>query len=423
MSLRSLGLRLLLIAAIVLVRSSAVAADDTPEGSSTSEKPSTEAKQDAPKTKGSLKDESSKHVTLEMASYADTDHVTVFSPSVAGAIENVTQGASIRGSYLVDVVSAASVDIVSTATPRWHEVRQAGGIEAEYKPHEFGISIGGSGSAEPDYISYGAGLAMTQDFNEKNTTLLLGYGYSHDIAGRHGTPFSVFGRPLDRGTFNAGVTQVIDRATVGSVALDAIFETGDQSKPYRYIPMFSPQVAAQVPLGASIDWVTANRLPERPLEQLPLVRRRFALTARVGHRFEGSTVRVEERLYDDSWALLASTSDVRWIFDLGRRFEIWPHARVHIQSGVNFWQRAYISDSSPTGGFNLPEYRTGDRELGPLRTLSGGGGIRWFFGSDADPQAWSLSLVSDVMYSSFLNDLYLTGRTGNITSLTLEGEL
>jgi hypothetical protein len=409
----------LLAALVVLAPSPRALADDneTPDSSSA---PAPAA---APKPKAApLQDTSTKRATLEMATYADTDHVTVISPSISASIENVTQGASIRGSYLVDVVSAASVDIVSTATPRWHEVRNAGTLEAEYKPHEFGVSIGGSGSVEPDYVSYGAGIAVSQDLNEKNTTLLFGYGYSHDIAGRHQTPFSVFARPLDRNTLNAGITQVVDRATVASVALDTIFEDGDQSKPYRYIPMFAPNVASQVPLGASIAWVTANRLPERPLEQLPLSRQRFALTGRLGHRFESSTLRLEERIYDDSWQLLASTSDAKWLFDLGRRFVLWPHARFHVQSAVNFWERAYVSDTSGTS-FNLPEFRTGDRELGPLRTVTGGAGLRWFFGSNADPQAWSLSVVGDVMHTSFLNDIYLTGMTGVITSLTVEGEL
>ena len=34
-----------------------------------------------------------------------------------------------------------------------------------------------------------------------------------------------------------------------------------------------------------------------------------------------------ERVYADSWLLVASTTDARWIFDLGRRFAIWPHAQ------------------------------------------------------------------------------------------------
>jgi hypothetical protein len=375
------------------------------------------AKPPAPK----LQDASTKRATLEMASYTDSDHVTVYSPSIAASVDNVTQGMSLRGSYLVDVVSAASVDIVSTASRAWHEVRQAGTLETEYKPHDFGVTIGGSMSTEPDYLSYGIGLAITQDLDEKNTTLTAGYGYGHDISGRSGTPFAVFSRVIEHGTFNLGLTQVVNKSTVASLSGDLVLDDGDQSKPYRYIPMFAPNVAPNVPLGASIAYVTANRLPERPLEQLPLSRQRYAITGRLGHRFEASTLRLEERVYADSWLLVASTTDARWIFDLGRRFAIWPHAHFHVQSAVNFWQRAYTASASTSWG--LPEFRTGDRELGPLRTVSGGGGIRAFLGSHADPQQWSVTLQGDVMYTGFLDDLYTTSRTGTIGTLTFEGEL
>ena len=357
-----------------------------------------------------------------MASYSDSDHITVYSPSVAGSIENVTQGMSLRGSYLVDVVSAASVDIVSTASRAWHEVRHAGTIETEYKPHEFGVTIGGSVSSEPDYLSYGLGFAVAQDLDEKNTTLTAGYGYGHDVASRGPTPFAIWSRIIEHSTLNLGVTQVVNKSTVASLSADMVLDSGDQSKPYRYIPMFTADVAARVPRGASIDAVNANRLPERPLEQLPLNRQRYAVTGRLGHRFDASTIRLEERVYADSWLLIASTTDARWIFDLGRRFALWPHAHFHMQSGVNFWERAYVS-TNVNGSWNLPEFRTGDRELGPLRTVEGGGGIRAFLGSNADPQAWSLTLQGDAMYTNFLDDLYTTSRTGFLGTLTFDGEL
>jgi hypothetical protein len=370
-------------------------------------------------------DTARKRASLEMAAYNDSDHVTVFTPSVKVGVDN-TSGASLSGSYLVDVVSAASVDIVSTASQRWQEVRQAGDLSGEYKPHDFGVGVGGSVSREPDYLSYGGFVTLTKDFDEKNWTITGGYGYSHDTAGRCGadgvcTPFSVFARELDRGSFNGGLSWVVDAASLASVSMDVIIENGDQSKPYRYIPMFSPAVAGAVPRGAPIGWVNAYRLPERPLEQLPLELHRAALTGRYAHRFDGSTVRLEERVYDDDWGLVASTSDARWIVDLGQRFELWPHIRFHGQSAVTFWKRAYVSGS--LSGWDLPEYRTGDRELGPLVTLGAGLGARAYLGSKGRPEQFALQLAWDGMYTSFLDDLYVTDRTAMLGALTFLGEL
>jgi hypothetical protein len=394
------------------------------DSANTADKP--EKARSALKDSAELTDTATERASVEFADYTDSDHVTVITPSIALGIENVS-GASLSGTYLVDIVSAASADIVSTASSRWLEVRQAGSVSTQYKPRDFGVAVGTSVSSEPDYLSYGAYALVTKDFEEKNWTAFFGYGFSHDTIGRCGqgtgnggcTSFSVFSRPLQRGSFNGGVNFVIDRESLGSITGDVVIENGDQSKPYRYIPMFAPNVAPNVQAGASIDWVNQHRLSERPLEQLPLSRRRLALTARYAHRFDGSTVRLEERVYDDSWGLLASSSDARWIFDLGDRFALWPHARFHVQSEVSFWQLAYVSIGP---GWNLPAYRTGDRELGPLWTTEGGLGIRWYLGSNAEPRKLSLQLTGDGIYTSFLDDLYLSSRTAFLGALSFDGE-
>jgi hypothetical protein len=409
--LRRMAILVVALIGAFCVRGSIAWADDSPTLST----PSTPKAEETPSAV-KLDDNTTKHVSFEMATYKDTDNITVFTPSIGLGIDNVTTGASLRGRYLVDVVSAASVDIVSTASRRWTEGRQAGTLTAEYKPHDFGASISGAVSSEPDYLSYGFSAGITKDLDEKNTTLAFGYGYGHDTIGRSRTPFAEFSRTVERGSFNGGITQIINRTTVGSLALDVVIENGDQSKPYRYIPMFSADVAGMVPKGASIAWVTANRLPERPLEQLPLERHRFALSGKIAHRLSGSTVRLDERVYTDSWGLNASTTDARWIFDVGRRVALWPHVRFHAQTPVTFWQRAYVSGA----GWDLPEYRTGDRELGPLWTTTGGGGVKVYLGSKGDPESLSVSLTGDASYTSFLNDLYLTSRTSFLGAFTLE---
>src|SRR5579864_4111212 len=167
-----------------------------------------------------VEDTATERAGMEFATYGDSDHVTVITPSIHGTIENAS-GATLSGSYLVDVVSAASADIVSTASSRWQEVRQAGVISGTYKPHNFGVGVGGSVSSEPDYLSYGGHAMIIADFDQKNWTLTLGYGFSHDTAGRCGTggqctPFSVFSRTLQRGSFNAGIAWVVDHESLAS---------------------------------------------------------------------------------------------------------------------------------------------------------------------------------------------------------------
>ena len=68
--------------------------------------------------------------------------------------------------------------------------------------------------------------------------------------------------------------------------------------------------------------MNAARLPERVLEQLPTSRNRFSMSGRLAHRFQSSTLRLDERLYADSWLLLATTTDARYLVDASKRFEM-----------------------------------------------------------------------------------------------------
>jgi hypothetical protein len=352
--------------------------------------------------------------------YADSDHVTVVTPVATAELAKPADGWAVRGQYLADIVSAASVDIVSTASQRWNEVRHAGALAGSYETSGAGVRVQGSLSSEPDYVSLSAGGAGTLDFAKGSHTALLGYFRSHDRVGRAGTSFDVFSRTLDADAFTAGVTLTLDRSTNLSLMTDLVFERGDSSKPYRYIPMFSASVAPTIPKGASIELVNQERLGARPLEQLPLERQRYALTARLGHRFDAGTLRVDERAYVDSWYLKATTTEARYFFDLSRRFMVWPRARFHAQTGAAFWERAYVGALAADGSLTLPRLRTGDRELGPLATVGIGVGGSCSLGRGAHPQLLRLVLQADVIHTEFFDTLYTTSRNAALVALGVE---
>ncbi len=351
----------------------------------------------------------------EMGVYSDTDHVAVLTPSVSGHVEDPGAGWSVEGTYLVDVISAASVDIVSTASSRWTEVRQAGDARAAYKPADLGVTAQGSVSSEPDYFAYAAGGYVTRDLDQRNLSLVLGYGYGRATIGRTGTPFSVYSHSFDHHVFNGGLTTLLDRRTVLAVSADVTLESGDSSKPYRYVPLFAADVASSVPAGASLQQVTSLRLAPRILERLPFSRDRFGVTARLARRVVGATLRVEGALYADSWGLKSFSGDGRWMIDLDSRWAIGPHVRYYVQAPVSFWKLAYVGTSD-----SVPAFRTGDRELGPLMNLTAGARARWNLGPPAEVDAWSLNAALDATYTGFFDDLYITRRTSLLSTLMLE---
>jgi len=357
------------------------------------------------------------HLSAGYGQYADSDHVFVETPTLDGTVSNPVAGWSVGASYLADVISAASVDIVSTASQNWKEVRQEGRIRASYQRQTFGVEANGGVSDEPDYLSWSAGGAVTQDLLDKNVTWKLGYAHGRDIAGRTGTPFSVFSEVLDRNAVNASLTLVLSRTTIAAFIGDAVFEDGNQAKPYRYIPLFVP--GTYVPRGAPIDLVNSLRVSARPLERLPDSRQRYALTGRLAHRYRRATLRLDERLYVDSWLLKATTSDVRYFFDVSPRLELGPHARIHAQTSVNFWQRAYVFGP----GAQYPALRTGDRELGPLVNVTGGWTVRLGLGKSTAPTSWVLSFDLNATSTQYLDDLYVTRRISGLGEVTVETDL
>lgn len=355
--------------------------------------------------------------STEVGGYIDSNATSVLTPSVGINVESPTAGWGVSGRYLVDIVSAASPDIVSTASPHWTEIRQAGNLGARYKPGTFGVSVNASTSYTSDYLALSAGAQVTQDLDEKNLTLIAGYGYGHDTIGRSRTPFSVFSHTLGYHSLQAGVSRIVNPSLVIGVYGDAVLENGDQSKPYRYIPIFAPSVAASIPVGASPTLVANSRIQAKPLEQLPLERERYALTVRLAWRGDnGTTLRVEERGYADTWGLKASTTDARYFIDLSQRWTIWPHARFNVQNSVSFWKRAYTAN----GLNDLPALRTGDRELSSLFTAGGGGGVRIALGKAGSVDDLVLTTTIDAFYTSFADTIYVKERLSALAATALE---
>jgi Protein of unknown function (DUF3570) len=365
---------------------------------------------------------------FDMGAYSDTDHVSVFSPSINATISSPTAGWNVGGSYLVDIVTAASPDIVSEASSYYREVRNAGTLTGGYKPGLYGVQATANVSREPDYLSLGGGLALTGDFNDKRITPRLAYNYTHDTIGISSTPFSVYHQTFQVNQVEASSTFVLSPTSLILVGGTVDFERGNQSKPYRYVPLFPDDVVGRVPVGADIDLVNSVRLPMRPQENLPDQRNRYAVGVRFAHRFTSSTLRVEERLYYDSWQQVATTTDVRYLIDFARRLRVWPHVRFNAQNGANFYQLAYAatiapaSKDNPAGSISIPLYRTDDRELSPLATGTAGGGFRIALTSPEAKAQYGLSLQTDVAYTQFFNALFVENRTAIFGTISFDAE-
>ncbi|WP_394836874.1 DUF3570 domain-containing protein [Pendulispora rubella] len=368
-------------------------------------------------------------VGLEMSAYTDTLNVHVMSPGITAAVISPTAGWNVGGSFLADFVTAASPDIVSTASGHFVERRYGGSLGGGYKPGKFGAQGNAGISSSPDYLSISGGIAITGDFNDKLITPRISYSHSDETIGRNDSPFAnVPGnhlgdkRKLFVNAFEAGCTFVLSPTSVLVLGASLDTERGDQSKIYRYVPMFSPSVASKVTPGLPANLVNANRLAYRPQEQLPNERDRYAGALRFVHRFTTATLRLEERLYYDTWSIKATTTDLRYMQDIGKHLRVWPHIRFHAQTGANFYRLAYAAATKDDGTIVIPTYRTGNRELSPLMSATVGFGARIALGETEATTQYALTVTGDYMYTYYFNSLYTVSRQAFYASLGFEVE-
>lgn len=295
--------------------------------------------------------------------YSDTDNVFVVSPQVAAHRELDDQGGEASARVAIDVISAASVDVVSQATSGFTEVRKEAALAGS---HRIGAILPGLRyrfSDEPDYRSHTVGATASRDFADHDTTVALSYDLGFDTVGRTGTPFGAWSRHLTIHTGEVGVTQVVSPRAVVRGSYSLTVQRGYMEKPYRYVPLFDMATLADLEraggeLGA--DEVDAYRLPERPPEAVPDLRLRHAIAVR-GLRYFPSigAAQLDYRFYIDSWGVQAHTLDAALRIPIGR-FRLDLEDRVHYQRAADFWARTYVVD----GDRQIPALRSLDRELG-----------------------------------------------------------
>jgi tetratricopeptide (TPR) repeat protein len=349
------------------------------------------------------------HLGLDVSAYTDTTAVNVLTPGVQGSVTSPTAGWNVGGSYLLDVLSAASPDLVASASRRFHDERHAASLFGGYKPGRFGGQVFGNYSQERDYISRSLGLSLSGDFMDKQVTPSIGFTHTQDTIGRTGVDYDVYSKPFAINEFAAGVTTILSPTSLLVTGVTVGLESGDQSKPYRYVPFFEPGVS--VPNGASPDEVNAARLPAKALEQLPTSRQRYSLAARYIARIKGNrTLRIEERLYYDSWQIMGSTTDARYLIDLTARLRVWPHVHLHAQKGAKFYQRVYGATLNSDGSAFIPRFRSTDRELATMFGVTGGGGVRYAVTDPSSSFQMAFFSTFDALYNQYLNALYITNR-------------
>jgi len=321
--------------------------------------------------------------------YVDDDHTEVVSPTVQ-AEADVGADTHIAAGYLADVISSASVDVVSQASPATiHDVRHQVSATASHQLGPWNAAGGYTFSAENDYTSHVVHGTATRDLFDKATTLGLGYALSLNTIGRaHDDNFS---RSLTVHTLAATWTQIVNRKLITQVSYELSAALGYQASAYRFVPV-----------RMDPDAVPSFWVPETDPDQ------RFRHAVVVGANlavFRDSAIQGDYRFYRDTWGIVSHTFGARYFVNLTPRLELRLRSRLYTQSGASFYQANYTATA---------RYMTFDRELGPLWSETLGGKLMWKVADRAEAE-----LKLDGFYYRYYEFPALPSRLGANVGLGL----
>ena len=328
---------------------------------------------------------------LRGAVYQDDDETTVVTSSVR-AQADIEETVRVRAGYLLDAVSTASVDVVAAATQRWDEVRNQGDGGVDVRLDDVTLSGGYAYSAEHDYWSHRGELGVSVDLAQRAATLARGLTFVHSDVGRQEDP--TFAEAQQIYGVSLSLAQVLDRETLGQIGYSVSQVEGYQASPYRYVAVGQ---AAYM------------------LERHPRSRSRHAVAGRLRRALgRDVTLRADERLYLDDWALFATTTELVLAFRVDDAVELELRDRFHFQSAASFYQERYDAPR---------RYVSVDRELSTMIDNFVGGALVVTSDGPAPFRWLRVDVRADLFYYHFFDYARLDGRIGLLTSIGLEAAL
>lgn len=246
--------------------------------------------------------------------------------------KNMIDRVSLSASYYADIVSNASIDVVTQASP-YRETRNEFGLGIDYAVRDALISLATSTSREPDYRADAVSLDVSQETFGGMTSVALGFTRARDKVGHK-----------DRGFFDnashwryrLGVTQILTPRWLASVNFEAVADDGFLGSPYRAARVF----------GAAV--------PERN----PRTRSSRAVKLRtIGEIADRQSVRAEYRYYWDTWDIRSHTAEAGYARHFGEQWLADAYLRYYTQDRALFYsdnattETLYVSRNRQLGTF------------------------------------------------------------------------
>lgn len=274
----------------------------------------------------------------------DGGGVEIDGPSIL-VRKKVGKSISVVGNYYVDMISSASIDVITTASP-YTEERKQWSLGMDYLHGNTTMRINYVSSEESDYDAEMVSFSVSQDMFGDLTTLTLGYALGDDLVRRSDDPS--FERNLDKQTYSIGVTQILSKNLISTLNFETITDEGFLNNPYRSV--------RYADLGSALGYSFEPELyPNTRTSNALGLRARYFLPYR-------AAIEVEYRYFTDTWDIEGHTAALTYIHPWGD-FTFTGKFRYHTQTGAHFYSDLF-SRSEATN------FRGRDKELSALQSYT-----------------------------------------------------
>jgi hypothetical protein len=278
--------------------------------------------------------------------------LTVDGPSVL-VRKKFGESFSVTGSYYVDAISSASIDVVTTASP-YTERHVEKGLSLDYLHGKTTYTVGYMNSEESDYKSDTMSFGLSQDMFGDLTTVSIGFSRGWDSVGKRGD--AAFSQDVDRRSYRVGLSQVLTRSMLLSLNLETITEQGYLHSPYRSMRFNIPGNSYGYGPEVYPDTRTGNAGAARLKYFLP-----WKAAIEGGYRF-----------YSDTWGITAHTASIEYTQPMWGKWVFNGSYRFYTQSGADFY-----SDLFPNA--NYQNFMGRDKETSAFTDNSIGVGASYQF--------------------------------------------
>ncbi len=295
----------------------------------------------------------------------DGGGVTIDGPSML-VRKSIGEHVSVAANYYIDMVSSASVDVETSASP-YEDERTQGSLSVDFLHGKSTYSIGYVNSDESDYQAKTMFAGVSHDMFGDLTTISFSFKQGKNDVFRNVKTDGVvandpaFQEEMESKGYSVGLSQIITKNLVLTGQYEVITDEGWLNSPYRSVRFF---------IGTDQQGQQPEQYPHTRSSNAASIRAKYFLPYR-------AAVDGMYRFYTDTWGIVGHTAELGYVHPLDMA---WAGGNWIFEGRVRYYRQTaadFYMDIFPRADFS--NFMARDKELATYNAITAGVGTTYEF--------------------------------------------